>query len=164
MKKLSAFLVIMLFIFALLVGCGHSGRYFGLSIEDTNGADDFTLCSITEDDICQSKAHLAIASVTSTTGGKTKIHIGELSGVMQPDASLASVKANGETLVWHAVSSVTAGNLRICIVRDNEEIVGDLPINGEGEVRLENAPKGRYTLRIAGESAEFSLEITLEKS
>ena len=160
MKKRPALLIATLLLFVFLVGCGHSG----LSIEDTNGAGDFTLCVVTEEDICQSRSHLAIASITSTVGGKTKIRIGELSGVLQPDASPAGVRANGETLVWHAVSSVTAGNLRICIVRDNEEIVGDLPINGEGEVRIENAPRGRYTLRIAGESAEFSLEITLEKS
>lgn len=163
MKKLSAFFVVLLLLFALLAGCGYSGQHFGQPIEDVNGPDDFTLCSVTEEDICRSKSHIALASVTSTIGGKTEIRIGELSGVLQPDASLASVRANGETLVWHAVSSVTAGNLRICIVRDNEEIVGDLPINNEGEVRIENAQKGRYTLRIAGESAAFSLEITLEK-
>ena len=163
MKKSALFFIVTLLLFAFLAGCDFHGRFFQ-SIEDVNGPDDFTLCSVTEEDICQSQSYFAIASVTSTIGGKTKISIGELSGVMQPDAPLAGVNANGETLVWHAVSSVTAGNLRICIVRDNAEIVGDLPINDEGEVRIENAPKGRYTLRIAGESAAFSLEITLEKS
>lgn len=161
MKKIQR-MVVILFILALsLSGCGS---FIMDHIEDTNGADDFSLASITDEEICQSRSHIAVASITTTSGGKTEIRIGKLSGVMQPDAPLASVNANGETLVWHAVSSVTAGNLRICIVRDNAEIVGDLPINDEGEVRIENAPKGRYTLRIAGESAAFSLEITLEKS
>jgi len=160
LKKLSILTAVLLLVLSL-IGCGNYINRFP-RIEDANGPDDFTLCSITEEEICQSKAHIAIASITTTNGGKTKISIGELSGVLQPDASLASVGAKGETLVWHAVSSVTAGNLRICIVRDNSEIVGEFPINDEGEVRIENA-QGRYTLRIAGESAEFSLEITLEK-
>ena len=77
MKKRPALLIATLLLFVFLVGCGHSG----LSIEDTNGAEDFTLCVVTEEDICQSRSHLAIASITSTVGGKTKIRIGELSGV-----------------------------------------------------------------------------------
>lgn len=160
MKKIQR-MVVILFILALsLSGCGS---FIMDHIEDTNGADDFSLASITDEEICQSRSHIAVASITTTSGGKTEIRIGKLSGVMQPDASLASVKASGETLVWHAASVVTSGNLRICIVRNGEEIAGEFPINGEGEIRIENAA-GRYTLKIAGESAEFKTEITFQKS
>lgn len=48
---------------------------FDLSIENTNSAENFTLCVVTEEDICQSKSHLAIASLKSTVGGKTNIRI-----------------------------------------------------------------------------------------
>ena len=146
-------LITVLSLLLCLAGCG--------GIEDTNGPDDFSLVTITDEDICGGRfSSSAVMSSTFTSGNKTTLKIKKFSGVK--DSPDARVKANGETLIWRTAITVTAGNFRACIVRDNEEIVGEFPIDGTGEVKIENAA-GTYYLRIAGESAAFSLVYTLEK-
>lgn len=59
MKKSALFFIVTLLLFAFLAGCDFPGRFFQ-SIEDVNGPDDFTLCSVTEEDICQSQSYFSI--------------------------------------------------------------------------------------------------------
>lgn len=154
MKRFLCLITVLSLLFCL-AGCG--------GIEDTNGPDDFSLVTITDEDICSGKlSYSAMMSSTTNINNKLTLKIRKFSGVKEPDSPVARVKTNGETLIFRTDITVTAGNFRACIVRDNEEIVGEFPIDVAGEVRIENAV-GTYSLRIAGESAAFSLVCTLEK-
>ena len=144
-----------LMVLAVLSGCGGG-------IEDTNGETDFTLQTITDADIIEGMNTMSFmssqSSVTVNGVSKNKISVGTMSGVME----LYEGRLNNESLTVVLSGSVTKGNARIVVVLENE-IVHDFELNAADQsFTLENA-SGRVYIKIAGESAGFSVEYTAEK-
>ena len=144
----------------LLVAAGAAVVFlvFGDSqehIPDTNGAEDFSLQTITDENICK----MDIGAVNVSTGkallGDTvTYHSDCFSGVYE--VYMTNIVANRlEITVNHA--EVKAGNFKMVLCVDNE-IVHTFALNELTQTFvLENA-KGTVSLRIAGESAEFSFD------
>ena len=145
MRKYFGFLLTFLILFSL-IGCSH--------IEDTNGTDDHSLTTLTDEDFL--KGHdfgVTTMSVYNTVQDMTSLSVKKLSGIMVLDQK---IRASGEDLQIKTDAGLVGGNLRICVVRDNKEIVEEIDINGNDEICIENA-NGTYTIVIGGESAEFAL-------
>ncbi len=125
-------------------------------IEDTNGEDDFSLCSLTDEDIAGGGSYLEQGSVRSEINGKVKIRINKFSGVN----TIESIKIRGEKKTLTLTATVDSGNFRIVIVKDGE-IFADLKVDGTQE-RVTLSDNGEYDLRIAGESAHIEIVYEIE--
>ena len=128
-------------------------------IEDTNGPDDFSLQTITDENI--------INLDLGARGGPTVTHHSLLSGTVEFSAK----KYTGVTEIfydnmllesdfWVDLSGfeVYEGNFKMVVVHD-DEIVAVLEPGAIVECHLENV-KGYVSLRIAGESASFSFTMS----
>ena len=129
-------------------GCSHISH-----TEDTNGTDDYTLTTLTDEDFLKGhNSGISFMSMSSTVNESTTISIKKFSGIT---IMKHKIRASGENLIIQTNTALSSGNLRICVVRDNEEIVADIAINADDEILIENAT-GVYTIVIGGESANFS--------
>lgn len=148
MKKTGSFLLTIIFLF-ILVGCSH--------IEDTNGTDDHSLVTLTDADFLRGySAGVSNMSVSKTVNEMTSFSVKKFSGISVLERK---IRASGEDLEIRTDTGLASGNLRICVVRDNEEIVAEIDANGNDEILIENA-NGVYTIVIGGESADFSFTYT----
>ena len=144
MKKTESFLLTIIFLF-ILVGCSH--------IEDTNGTDDHSLVTLTDADFLRGySSGVSNMSVSKTVNEMTSFSVKKFSGISVLERK---IRASGEDLEIRTDTGLASGNLRICVVRDNEEIVAEIDVNGNDEILIENA-NGVYTIVIGGESADFS--------
>lgn len=121
-------------------------------IEDTNGADDHSLTTLTDADLVKGAASsITTSMVQSTINGKTTVKVGKLSGVTQLDKFKPF---SDKVLVYTA--TVTSGNLRLVLVREGQ-IVAELPADGGEHIVPLLQEAGSVLLRAAGESAAFKL-------
>jgi len=146
MKKKIIFLFLFVFILVTFSGCTH--------IEDTNGAEDYTIETFTDDDIIKKSSYSALGFVETNINGKITIKISKFSGVYE----ITSLNPKNETLVFTVESKCSLGNFRIVLIKD-DAIIRDILINTTEKVEIENA-NGKYIMKIVGESANFSLTIT----
>ena len=125
-------------------------------IEDTNGEEDFSLVTITDEDFIQySHSLVSNNSVRTEIGNRTKLKIGKISGIDIIEEF--SVFGSGSVTISMNMS-VTSGNCRLVLVH-NEQIVYDFNINGEDSFVA--TERGHYYLKIGGESATVSMEYTI---
>ena len=123
-------------------------------ITDTNGPDDFTLTTITDENIINRD----IGSIGGPTISQGLIGDGytfsakEFSGVYEILYDNFIGKSDFQLDITNFV--VTGGNFRMVVVHD-DQIVAELTPDMFVEYRLEDI-KGTVSLRIAGESASFS--------
>lgn len=124
-------------------------------IEDTNGPEDFTLQTITDENI-----------IRRDIGA---IGIGENSGIISDTVTYSSDKFTGvyevygesiitnryEITVNHA--QVDAGNFRIVLCVD-DRIVHEFALNELTQTFVLEDVRGYVSLRIAGESADFQFD------
>ena len=156
------FAIIFVVVFAAWMILGGTGH-----IEDTNGPNDYSLNTITDENI-----------KTMDLGSTGAFGIEKLSvsgeGVDVSSAlNFSANKFTGVTEIFYDnyISSsdfyveifdytVESGNVQLCVVRDNKEIVAVLEPDTDGNIsyKLDNV-KGSYALRIAGESAKFSFSM-----
>ena len=123
MKKTESFLLTIIFLF-ILVGCSH--------IEDTNGTDDHSLVTLTDADFLRGySSGVSNMSVSKTVNEMTSFSVKKFSGISVLERK---IRASGEDLEIRTDTGLASGNLRICVVRDNEEIVAEIDVNGK-EVR-----------------------------
>ena len=148
MKKIIPFILTALVLFSL-TGCSH--------IEDTNGADDHSLVTLTDADFLKGyHSGVTSMSVSQTVGEMTSLSVKKFSGITILEKK---IRASGKDIEIKTDTALAEGNLRICIVRDNEEIVAEIDINGNDEICIENA-NGVYSIVIGGESANFAFTYT----
>ncbi len=162
MKNILTNIGVMVFlaVFAIMmVGCSSIEH-----IEDTNGADNYALQTITRQDVVE----LKLGTRGSISESETKLNIAGLSisvgrkyssdkftGVYQLYA--ATIFKGSDIYVQLSQFEISEGNFAFCIVFDGE-IVGQLTPNADGvsEFTLENVEKtGSLEYIIAGESAAF---------
>lgn len=134
-------------------------------IEDTNGADNYSLQTITEQDVVEmkmgsrgavstSETQLSIAGLNVSSG--TKYASQKFTGVYRLYAT--TIFKGSDIFVRLTEFNITEGNFAFYVVFDGE-IVGQVELTegGTAEFMLENVEKtGSLEYIIAGESANFS--------
>ena len=124
-------------------------------IEDTNGADNYKLQSITDDNIINRDiGALNVKESKSSITGTTTYSSDKFTGVYE---------IFGENIVGNRFdisinhAAVSSGNFKMVLVH-NDEIVHEFKLNElMQDYTLEN-PNGYVALRIAGESADFMFD------
>ena len=149
MKRIFA-LLLTLALALSLTACGS------VKIEDTNGPDNFTLNTITDQNILT--LDLPSGGYGTKTSGllsKTVTHSGkDFSGVVEV---LWTDMIAGDFVLDLMDYTVTGGNFRMVVVNE-DRIIADIE-PGTTQILLEGV-KGRVALRIAGESAAYSFSMT----
>ena len=156
-KMKTAFLtkaVLICVIAAMLVSALASCASGKMHIEDTNGADDVSLCTLTEEDILGRPSYISYMSIENSVNDSYRLTVDKLSGVSE--AKKITVGADAVTLTYTV--EVSEGNLRVCIVKDGA-VVADLAVNG-GEQQLTLSEKGTYRVIVAGESAKLAFALS----
>lgn len=127
-------------------------------IEDTNGPDVYTLQTITDENIInRDLGAMGLEKSTSKLSNRITYSSDCFSGV--DELHMAQYFASSMVITVHD-PRVTAGNLRLVVLVD-DEIVHDFPLN-EGDQTCElQVTSGTVAIRLAGESAEFSLSIDI---
>ena len=148
MKKLLIFILTAFVLFSL-TGCSH--------IEDTNGMDDPSPVTLTDADFLKGhNSGITSMSVSKTVNEMTSLSVKKFSGITIMEKK---IRASGEDIEIKTDTALAEGNLRICVVRNNEEIVAEIDINGNSELCIENA-NGVYTIVTGGENANFAFTYT----
>lgn len=123
--------------------------------EDTNGEDDFSLQTITDEDIIKGINTSQFFTSTLNSNDKTTCKAKTMSGVVE----LFEGKLENESFEIVVSSEITKGNARLVFVFNNE-IVHDFDLNGEGQSFVMENATGNFSLRIAGESTGYSVTYT----
>lgn len=126
-------------------------------IEDVNGADDTSLTTITDQQIIdQSIGALNVGTQTGFINGMVEISSKKFTGVYE--VLYNNYIGPSDFVLELSDFTVSGGNFKMCVVHDGE-IVAVLEPDAFVEYTLENI-SGTVALVIAGESAEFSFEMT----
>lgn len=161
MQKMKGLLVVLLVV-AVVVAYFVIGNN-AVVFEDTNGPDDMSLAILTEEDILSRGAGMAVS------GPRTKEHKGTFLGLDMTSGTKYDQDAFSGVYVveeWDFLLAsdlfftlydfeVTGGNFRMCVVSE-DAILADLQPGELCEFRMDDLPRGKYALVIAGESAAFS--------
>lgn len=130
-------------------------------IEDTNGAEDFSITTITDEQIlainCESVGMGKKSSIFS--GDTVTYYSNKFTGVYELYYTEVLASTGMSITVNHA--EVTAGNARIVVIMEGE-IIHDFALNELTQTYLIENPKGRVSLRIVGESAAFELDYSVD--
>ncbi len=150
MKKIMILTICLCFVL-LLSSCtiGH--------IKDENG-DDKSLCSLTDEDILENvSSYTQTAAITSNVGDRVVYKANKFSGV----TTIKKIPyAVGEKMIIRSSIDVKEGNLRVVLIQ-NDKIILDIPL-GENQTTIIEDSRRDYKIKIAGESAEFDLELEYE--
>ena len=136
-----------------MVACGQ--------IEDTNGADDFSLVTITQKDLVGGGFSSKAMTARFDVNGKIEYSVGKFSGVEVVEE--VRVKQGASSVTFAVNTTLESGNLYV-YVRHDGQIVGELAIGQNDTLTLENPPAGKYELCTAGESAKFKLVIEITQN
>ena len=149
MKKIKKPLIYLLSMLSL-ASCGFDNL---THIEDTDGENDISLCSLTEEDLLEKNPHaLFNMSSTSSNNTKTTFKCNIFSGVS--DIASYTIK---EKTSFTVTSLIEEGNGDFFIYQDCKRIqtIG-FPYDG---TILVNSVAGKIHFRIAGESAKMNITI-----
>jgi len=155
MKKFLCCLFIGCMCFALS-GCG------GNSYEDTNGADDYTLQTITDENIINMDVGSSGMSYSETKLGgitSTKYSSKNFNGVYEMDAVNYILPSDVSIYVGHL--NVKSGNFKLAVVND-DTIIFEIPLDSFNDTYYFEDLKGHFAIRAAGESAAVDFHIELE--
>ena len=146
MKKFLVFLLL-LTIFGL-TGCSH--------IEDTNGEDDYSITTITDQDIIDGMNNFSMGSVSNRKKVQGEItgslKVKKFSGVLEVEEFSSENKyivitISNECFGGNFMVAITSGDTILTKVLANESKSFELLNNGE-----------KYELKVVGESAHFDLD------
>lgn len=151
MKKLLLCAVLLLSVLAT-VACDASI----LQIEDTNGAENAALATLTDAKLLDTMPQVVKqGAVRSDRKGVCRFRVKKMSGVEE----LYTFDADPDvTYHFTVTSNLTAGNLRLYVCAGGG-IVADIPLGEEQSVEVFGI-SGIASVRAAAESAAFSVEIT----
>lgn len=146
MKRIILMLIIMLMMFITSCGLEH--------IEDTNGADDYSLCVLTKEDIIKGTSTIIGASIHSNNGSFHKEKVKKLSGV----TNILKVDDSKSRTVYIKFN-INSGNGIVAIV-SNGNITHFFETNTDAYVTLKGGQE--YIVKVAGESCGYELEIDIK--
>ena len=141
------FLLILLIIsISTLCSCSH--------IEDKNGIEDYSLTTISEQDILDNKySQIKTNSIMNSSNNKITFTVKKFSG----EELIKTFNLSNKTMTFTSNIKLYSGNLRI-VLCSNDRILKDFSINGDDSFTLSNYT-GKIRLICAGESANFELII-----
>ncbi len=144
--------------------------YRNNSFADTNGVTDFSLTTLTLENILDEwYGYTMFASGSYGEGGSTNVdhewededrdrrsmHAKSFSGV----TVLQATKTDYETLTLDITSNVESGNFRIVITVDGAYYC-DVEVNKTTQVVLNDIKNKTVLIKLAGESAKFRAEVS----
>lgn len=143
MKKYALLLVFLLLLPLTLTGCK--------TYEDTNGPDDYSLQTLTEQNILRGGSCTKVGSMETVSDNLHTVRVKTLNGV----DTLETFSAAGSYTILLS-SEVTKGNARL-VLCTGDEILHDFNLNGDYQVWTFTVGSSNVYLRIAGESCGFSV-------
>lgn len=152
MKKAITLIILCIFVIGVLSSCtlGH--------IKDENGKADTSLAKLTDEDIlAKVPSYTQVAAVKNNFNNKIEYEAEKFSGVTVLENIPYAV---GERLIIKSDIELEKGNLRVVLIQSGV-IIKDIP-KGEDQTTIIEESRRDYELRLAGESAEFELEIEYE--
>ena len=154
-KKLLTFVaIVFVIVFAFMFFSKGSIEH----IEDTNGADNYTLQQITDYNIIN--MDIGAKNLTKETNVLSDLPTyssKKFTGV--EEIYMNNIYGNRFDITLYN-TTVKAGNLRIVLLHNNE-IVHEFKLNELTQSYTLENPKGTVSLRVAGESANFKLAYDL---
>ena len=151
MIKFISLILALLTCVMLLASCsGH--------IKDKNGPDDVSVSFKTEDLVNGSTSVTANNYDVKEEGNVYTYADDKVSGIMK----ICEIDPDGK-LTFKVDSTLTEGNLMIYVMHKGNAntVVGEIPV-GEGETFTVDEPEyGKYILRIAAESANMDIKVTV---
>ncbi len=151
MKRYAIFGLILILCLSL-VACSH--------IEDANGEADTALATLTDADLtAKAPSSSTNVSVRSEVNGQNTLKVKKFSGVDVLDS--VRVKEGTASVTFTVSTALSAGNLYVYVYKDGK-ILGNLSICEGATLKIESPAAGEYELRIAGESAEFTVTYSVE--
>ena len=134
------------------VACSH--------IEDTNGETETGLATLTNTELtAKAPSYTTTVSVRSEVNGQSTLKVKKFSGVDRLDS--VRVKEGAASVNFTVSTTLTSGNLYVYVYKDGK-ILGDLSLCKGATLKLESPAAGEYELRIAGESAEFTVSYSID--
>lgn len=124
-------------------------------IEDTNGADNYNLQTITDSNIINRDIGAMGLKISNSTITNTTSYSSEKFTGVEEIYGENIVANRMEFNINHA--SVTEGNFKIVLLVD-DEIVHEFKLNELMQTYVLENPSGYVSLRIAGESANFMFD------
>lgn len=155
MKKIWALLPAAVLALAL-AGCGTE-------YVDTNGDDDFTLQTITDENIV--KLDLGASGLTYSEQEfgfgitSTEYSSKNFNGV--EEIYLTNYIFPSSFYIYVGYLNVSSGNFKLAVV-NNDEVIREIPIGTFSEQIYFEDIQGSFAIRLAGESAAFQLNIDTE--
>ena len=146
---------------------------FKVETKDLNGEDDFSLAVLTDEDICaEDNVCYCVVFGLDTSGAKSYankdyLHDGDvvkasattpLSGV----SLLQTTYGTEETITFTVECDRTKGNVRIVLLDENLDIIHDFSVTEKSSYTVNNAKGKEFEIRVAGESAEFTINVSRE--
>lgn len=127
-------------------------------IRDQNGENDTSLVQIDEEEIlAKVPSYTQVGAYQSSTGNRVVYEAEKFSGV----SIIKNIPyAVGEKLIIRSDIDLDKGNFRVVLIQ-GDKILCDIPLGEDKTTVIENSTRD-YEIRIAGESAEFELEIEYE--
>ena len=156
-----------------LGGCTLLTNKFKVETEDLNGEEDFSLAVLTDEDICaEENVCYCLAFGLNVSGSKSyadedHLHDGEtveasaatpLSGV----SLLQLTYGMTEAITFTVECTRTKGNARIVLLDENLDIIHDFSVTEKSSYTVNNAKGKEFEIRVAGESAEFTVNVSRE--
>ena len=134
------------------VACSH--------IEDVNGEADTGLATLTDAELtAKSPSYSATVTIHSEADGQHTLKVKKFSGMNVLDS--VRVKEGTSSVTFTASTELSAGNLSVYVYRDGR-ILGTLSLCQGATLTLQDPEAGEYELRVAGESAEFTVTYSIE--
>ncbi|MBQ7295226.1 MAG: hypothetical protein IJW86_03410 [Clostridia bacterium] len=124
-------------------------------IEDTNGADNYSLQQITDSNIINMDTGALNLKITEDIISNTVTYSSDKFTGVEEIYGTNLVGNRFEITVYHA--QVNSGNFKIVLLED-DKIVHEFKLNELMQTYVLENPSGHIALRIAGESADFKLD------
>mgnify|MGYP003478078095 FL=1 len=151
MKKISKFILLIILLLTL-TSCGNH-------IEDKNGPDDFTLETITEEDILNGYSVVSVKQSLVRKNNEYKYSVKKLSGVEE----IFKGSFKDEDVAITLDTSVESGNAQIVLVYKGM-ILKRFLLNSENQVFSMTGLNGEIKILVAGESAKVNVNFIVESS
>ena len=148
--KISKFIAVTIVCALIAITCCGCDKH----IEDINGDDNFSLATLTEQQIIKNNSSISSVSVGNQWNNKYDLKVNKFSGVKE----LKKITLKSGTQKITADVNVSSGNFRMVLI-SNGKIVYDFDINGTSSYTIS---AGTYIIKIAGESASFNLTFNIE--
>ena len=133
----------------------------GTEYEDSNGADDFSLQTITDENIINletGSSGLTYSEKKLAGVSSSEYSAKNFNGVEQ--IYLENYVTPSDIHVYIGHMNVESGNFRLVVI-NNDEIIHEFPLDTFNEEILFEDLEGTFSVHVAGESAAFDFHIEI---